>query len=135
MSNDVESPFVPTTTPVIERANRLLAVRAHPGFLDIIRISQEIVNSAVTQCMEYPGWDEKQMVVLTIRQKCAKELHELLWSKINEAIALGVEEAKNATHLPEKNVDEIMEQSDMVRQKVLTTFSEMDTDTRSPGSY
>lgn len=134
------APYVPTTTPTIERANRLISVRAHPGFLDIVRMSQEIVQSAVDQCMDYPGWDEKQMMVLTIRQKCAKELRQLLFDKINDAIADGIAEAKAQTtestmptKTAEQTAEQAVDQSDYVRMKMLERFDE--NDMRAAGSY
>jgi SOS response regulatory protein OraA/RecX len=127
-------PFEPTTTPTIERANRLISLRTHPGFLDVLRISQEIVQSAIDTCINYPGWDDKQMAMLAVRQKCAKEHHELLIAKINEAIREGVSEQAVAANLPEKTPSEIVENGDFVRQEVLTKFDEM-SENRPAGSY
>ena len=127
-----ESPFVPVTTPTIERANRLISVRTNPGFLDILRISQEIVNSAADIVRDYPGWDLQQLLVLKVRSQVAKEHHDMLFAKINEAIRAGVDEM-NASNLPEKTPTEVLEQGDLVRQQVLTKFDEMES--RSAGSY
>jgi hypothetical protein len=129
------SPFVAVTTPTIERANRLLGLRAHPGFMDLVRISQEIVQIAADICADYPGWDPQQIVVLKVRMQCAKEHHALLLAKINEAILAGIAEQSVAQNLPKKSASEAMDQGDLVRQEVLTHFADMDEDNRPAGSY
>ena len=123
------SPFVAVTTPSIDRANRLMALRQHPGFADLLRLSQELVESAVAACSEYPGWDAQQIVVLKVRMQAAKEHHALLLARITEAITQGVEEMRlqiDAGAAPKKTVSEIVDQGDRVRQEVLTKFAEMD---------
>lgn len=128
------APFVPTTTPAIERANRLISLRSHPGFLDVIRISQEIVHSAADICADYPGWDAQQIVVLKVRMQAAKEHHQLLLARINDAIQDGIEESSTlADSFPEKSAAEAVDQGDFVRQQVLQRFEE--TDNRPAGSY
>lgn len=133
-------PFVPTTTRNIERANHLLAVRQHPGFIDIMHLLQEMVQTAVDQCSDYPGWDAQQIVVLKVRQQTAKEMYQLLIAKIQEAIRTGVEESQRLESekaIPPKTVQEILEQGDHVRRLTLEKFAEMDTanESRAPGSF
>src|ERR1700677_2713287 len=88
------NPFVITTTPVIERANRLLGVKAHPGFIDILRISQALVDEAVAASIDYPGWDSQQITVLKCRAQAAKEHHQQLIRRIMAAISDGLEAAR-----------------------------------------
>lgn len=127
-------PFAATTTPAIERANRLISVRSNPGFLDIIRISEDLVKNAYELAADSPAWDPNQIVLLKARMQAAKEHHELLFAKILEAIRAGVEEASaKANELPSKTVEEILEQGDYVRQEVLRKFDDMDL--RPAGSY
>lgn len=127
-------PFEATTTPAIERANRLISVRSHPGFLEILRISQNIVQMAVDNSNSYPGWDPQQVMVLQIRQKSAKEHHQLLLSEIQRAIEEGIGEARaQVANLPVKSAEDAVDQGDFVRQRVLETFAEMDD--RLPGTY
>ena len=138
--SEITAPFVPTTTPAIERANRLISLRAHPGFNDLLRLSQELVQSAADICADYPGWDDKQIVVLKVRMQAAKEHHQLLLAKINEAIEEGISEGREKSpSLPEKTAAEALEQGDFVRMRVLEKFSDMDnnpvTDNRPAGSY
>jgi hypothetical protein len=131
-----ENPFVATTTPAIERANRLIAVRSHPGFLDILRISQDLISEADEACRSYPGWDLQQILVLKVRMQCAQEHHKMLLAKIQDAVDDGVAEAKrqmDAAILKTKTPAEIVEQGDYVRQAVLTKFDEMDS--RASGSF
>jgi hypothetical protein len=130
------SPFVPTETPAIARANRLISLRTHPGFLDVIRISQEISEEATAVLVDYGGWDKDQIQVLKARAQAAKEHHALLLAKINDAIQGGIAEAKAqeaARAVPEKTPAEALETGDYVRQEVLRKFQ--DEDMRAAGSY
>jgi hypothetical protein len=134
-----QSPFVAVTTPAIERANRLISVRSNPGFLDILRISQEIIQEAVDNCSDYGGWDPQQITVLKVRMQVAKEHHIRLLFKINEAIEAGVAESKaqletmQQTQRSTISAQEAVESGDFVRQRVLEHFA--DNDLRVPGSY
>src|ERR1035437_7829503 len=127
-------PFIPRTTPNIERANRLISLRAHPGFIDILRITQEQVQEAVDACSNYPGWDTQQILVLQVRQKCATEFHQMLLAKVNEAIQTGLDEAKaSIASLPVMSAAEAVDQGDYVRQQTLRKFDEFDS--RPSGSF
>jgi ElaB/YqjD/DUF883 family membrane-anchored ribosome-binding protein len=130
-----QSPFVSTTTPTIERANRLISVRAHPGFLDIIRISQQIRDEATAVLVDFGGWDKDQVMVLKVRAQAAKEHHSLLLSKIQDAIQAGLDNASEITEaILTRTAEEAVDQGDFVRQKVLQRFDENDT-SRVAGSY
>lgn len=129
------SPFISTTTPNIERANRLISLRAHPGFVEVIRISQQIRDEATTILVEYPGWDPQQIMCLKARAQAAKEHHNLLLSKIQDAIQTGLDEAKELTESElAKSAEDAVDQGDFVRQRVLQSFQERD-DLRAAGSY
>lgn len=130
------APFATYTTPLIEQANRLMSLRAHPGFLDVLRIIDDMVDAATKSTSQYPGWDAQVIVVLKVRQQIAMEFKPALLSKINELIDGGVAEARaqvEAAHIPVKSAADAVDQGDLVRQKVLESFSEMDT--RAAGSY
>lgn len=130
------SPFVPTETPAIARANRLISLRTHPGFLDVIRISKEISDEATDILIHYGGWDPQQVMVLKVRAQAAEEHHELLLAKINDAIHAGIAEGKArdaANAAPGKTPAEALETGDYVRQEVLRKFE--DADLRAAGSY
>lgn len=138
MSSDpipmVAAPFIPVTTPTVERANRLLSVRVHPGFLDVLSLSEEIIQEAVETCSGYPGWDPQVMVVLKVRMQVAKEHHLRLIGKINDAIQVGIAEGRTeSSSLPTKTAEESVDQGDLVRQEVLKRFEE--NDNRMAGSY
>ena len=131
-------PFVAITTPTIERANRLMHVQTLPGFLDIIRISQELVKDADTACADYGGWDPQQIVVLKVRMQAAREHHALLLKKIKDAIEAGILEQKAAMESAKPTPEELrsaIEQGDLVRQAVLTKFDQKDAEQRTAGSY
>ena len=127
------SPFEPTTTPTIERANRLISVRSNPGFLDILRISQALVDSAAAVLVDYGGWDAQQITVLKARAQAAKEHHNMLLGAINEAIREGVEEGRAQVQAQPKTATDVLDQGDYVRQKTLERFDDMDT--RPAGSW
>lgn len=125
---------VVTATDHIQRANRLISLRAHPGFLDLLQISRDLVAVAVENCSGYPGWDPQQMMVLKIRQQSATEHHEMLIAKVLEAIRIGIDAAA-AQPAVTTTAAEAVDQGDYVRQAVLTKFKEKDDENRIPGSY
>jgi hypothetical protein len=131
----MNNPLEPTASYNIERANRLMALRVHPGFSDLVRLSFEIVNSLSANAIDYPGWDKDQLMLLKVRAQTAKEHHDLLFANISEAIREGVQEQAASADLPTKSVTEILETGDYVRQEVLTKFSELDVEGRLPGTY
>lgn len=133
MSSAPTSPFT-TVDPIIDRANRLMSLRSHPGFLDLLRLSQDMVDLAQAASTDYPGWDTQQMVVLKVRAQAAKEHHIALINKMMQAIQDGVDVSRaSAPTLPDKSAAEVVEQGDYVRQKVMEKFD--DIDNRIPGSY
>jgi hypothetical protein len=130
-------PFVATTTPAIDRANRLLSVTQNPGFLDIMRISQEIVKEASDILIQFGGWDEKQISILKARAQAATEHHSALFARIQDAIRQGIADdaARNQIKPDARSVEDVIEQGDLVRQKVLQKFDVLDTETRVAGSF
>lgn len=127
------NPFVTTTTPTIERANRLMSLRANPGFLDLLRIAQEIEKEAADYCADYPGWDAQQIVILKVRMQVAKEFREALLGRVNRAIEDGIAESRQNPAMSAQTAEDAINHGDFVRQRVLETFSE--NDLRAAGSY
>jgi hypothetical protein len=131
----MSAPSVQTPTSAIERANRLMSLRANPGFRDAFLISEEIVNTLTATAIDYPGWDMQQLMVLKSRAQAAKEHHDLLFAKIQEAISEGIQAQAAQGNQAEKTPIEILEQGDYVRQAVLTRFKDLDNENRPAGSY
>jgi hypothetical protein len=134
--NTPENPFVNTMTPAMDRAQRLLSLRQHPGFRDLIRLSQDMADKVDIDLRRYPGWDLQQIAVLHARAKAALEHHEAWMNAIQEAINQGEAEAvelRDANQLAAKTPEQIVEESDMLRIRMLNRFAEMDN--RIPGSY
>jgi hypothetical protein len=130
----IAAPFTPVPTPLVDRANRLMSVRANPGFLDVLSLSQELVQETIDATTTYPGWDPQVIVVLKVRQQIAQEHHDRLIGKINEAIQAGIDAMRvQLDSLPAKSAEEAVDHGDFVRQKVLENFEAMDG--RIPGSY
>lgn len=130
----VDHPFAESTTATIERANRLMAIRSHPGFVDIVQIALDIAKEPNDTLLNYPGWDALQIAILKTRAQTAKEFKEELFKRIVVAINEGVVEARNLqSQLPTKSAVELIEEHDFVRRKALEVFSEMDN--RVAGSY
>jgi len=91
-----------------------------------------MVQEAADICADYQGWDAQQITVLKVRMQCAKEHHQRLLARIQDAIRAGIEEAKIST-LPAKTPDDAIDHGDYVRQVVLQKFEEADG--RVAGSY
>lgn len=136
------SPFVPTTTPDMERANRLMSLKSHPGFLDLVRISHDLAESVIQQMLAFQGWDLMQIATVRAAAQGANEHHRGLFAAIDALIEKGTAEAMEqiANAQMQKTPQEIIEQSDHVRRTVLQKFAQMDDNqqgdpTRIPGSY
>ena len=127
--------FEQSSTPEIERANRLMGLRAHPGFRDLFQLSQEITKSLTAHAIDYPGWDLQQLMVLKVRAQSATEHHDLLFAKMTEAIREGIASQAANSNLADKSISEVLETGDHVRQEVLARFEEMSTEGRLPGTY
>jgi hypothetical protein len=128
------NPFEITSTPTVERANRLLSVKSNPGFIDILRISEQLVREAADASIDYPGWDAQQITVLKCRAQAAKEHHTQLIRRIMAAIQDGLEAAKtDLSSMPAKTANEVIEQGDLTRLETLRKFDELDS--RVPGSF
>ena len=120
---------------VTERANRLMALRAHPGFQEAWQISKQLSDEAGRISITYPGWDPTQIIILKSRAQAALEFHEQLFGRIAGAIRDGIEEQAAASNLHDKTPAEVLEQGVYVRQQVLSRFEDLDTETRIPGTY
>ena len=128
------APFVQTTTPAIERSNRLMSVRQNPGYIELVRIANEMAQEAVVANTTYPGYDTQVMWVLKIRQQVAAEYAQMFFTRVQNEIQAGLDEMRaQITTLPVKSAAEAVDQGDYVRQAVLQKFDEYDS--RSPGSY
>ena len=131
-----QNPFLTVTTPAMERARRLIAVQTHPGFNEILRLSLELVKEAQEAVDTYPGWDKDQMFTLFTRAQVARQHHRALLAKIQMAIEEGEAEARvliQDAAIPEVSMQEVLEQSDALRARVLTSFQEADN--RAAGSF
>jgi predicted metallo-beta-lactamase superfamily hydrolase len=135
-SRNLNPPFVARATPAMDRAQRLLSLRTHPGFLDLIRMSQDMAERAAVAERSYPGWDKDVIVALHCHTKAAYEHHEAWLAAIQTAIEQGESEARELqeqNNLPEKSDQETIEESDMLRINLLRKFE--DFETRAGGSY
>lgn len=125
-------PFLPPTPLLTERSNRLAAVRALPGFVEILRISAQLVDEATATSVDYPGWDMQQSFVLKARAQAAKEHHEMLFTRIEQAIRDGVAEAAEKKDLQTDKTKDTIRDADELREEILSTVSD---DMRVAGSH
>lgn len=135
-------PYVPETTPTIERANRLMSLKQNVGFPELVRISQELAMQVVRSALQFQGWDLMRIAMMKTAAQAAQEHHDALLATIDACIEQGVLEAeeKMAAAQYQKTPEEVVEQSDRVRRQVLERFSQMDQErdadpARIAGSY
>lgn len=126
-------PFAAPSTPLaVEISNRLVAVSQLPGYVEIMRISGSLVDEATAALVDWPGWDMQQVVTLKARAQAAKEHHQMLFARIQQAIQAGILEAAEKKDLqPEINKDSI-HLADELREEVLAN---MPDDNRIAGSF
>lgn len=130
----VAQPMPVISTPAIERANRLISLRAHPGFVDLIQITLDMAREAEEKLTNFNGWDAAAIAAIAVASQVSRRYQQELARRVQEAINEGILEARNLqSQLPEKTAGQLLDQSDFVRQRALEMFSEMDN--RLPGSY
>jgi hypothetical protein len=139
MAISLERPFEARTTLTIDKANRLIALRAHPGFNDLVALSEQTVKLAEDALVGYEGWDRDELNARSIAFRAAKKSHEMLFGRMAHAIQEGIEEAAavrdaNATSGDPYSRD-AADMADELRAKVLQHIDETRYDTRIPGTY
>jgi len=125
-------PYLPPTPLATERSNRLTAVRALPGYVEIMRISAQLADEAAASLVDWPGWDMQQLVTLKARAQAAKEHHNMLFDRIERAIRDGVAEADEKKDLQVDQTKGSIRMADEIREEFLKTMPE---ELRIPGSY
>jgi hypothetical protein len=129
-----QNPFQPDTTLSIDIANRLHSLRAHPGFYDLVRISEETVKEAEEAFVNFTGWDKEELAARSLAFRSANKHHQRLWEKVEAAITNGIEEARQARDEADPYNKETADMADNLRTAVLRKHSEA-YDTRVPGTY
>jgi len=89
----VDRPFEPRTTLAVDRANRLHSLIAHPGWNDMVALSEQTVKIAEDALVNFEGWDRDELVARSIAFRAAKKSHQRLFNGIQQAVQAGVEEA------------------------------------------
>ena len=118
----------------MERANRLVSLRSHPGFKDLIQIALDMAGEAEEKLTSFNGWDPAAISAIAVASQISRRFQQELMRRIQAAINDGILEAKTlANQLPEKTAADLLDQSDFVRRKALEMFDEMDN--RVAGSY
>ncbi len=134
----VDKPFEARTTLAIDIANRLLSLKGHPGFVDLVRISEQTVKAAEDALVNFEGWDRDELAARSIAFRAAKRSHEMLFVNMAVAIQTGIEEAariRDANATPGALFSkEAADCSDELRAMVLQ-LGKNEYDTRVPGSF
>jgi hypothetical protein len=125
-------PFEPRTTMTIDRANRLMGLKSHPGFQDLVALSLETVRLAEAAVTDYQGWDKDELVARSIAFRAAKKSHEMLFYKMATVIEEGVLEA---TQKRQNNND--ADADAMAEELKVEVFRQLDErfDSRVGGSF
>jgi len=131
----VDRPYEQTISLAIDKANRLHSLRAHPGFNDLVALSEETVRIAERELVEFAGWDKDELVARSIAFRAAKKSHERLFMGIMRTIQEGIEEAAILRGSEDPYSREAVEMADELRLKVLQHAEATNYETRIPGSY
>lgn len=100
----------------VARANRLLGVRSHEGWQDVMDIATRLVHDVMNTAVDFEGWDAQQITVLKGRAQGAKAIVDQLIIEINEAINLGIYVARTN----EGENYEAVAQTDELRETILS---------------
>ena len=109
-------------SPNQELANRLSVLKASPGWNDLLRLSQELVDRTVQNVQSYNGWDPHQVILLVARMQAAKQHHDMLFGQITSLVDEGrhqqmidiINAAENAL-----NTRNEMQEADRLREVAL----------------
>lgn len=133
------NPYEARTTMTIDRANRLHALKGHPGFQDLIALSQRTVDVSKDALVNYAGWDKDELVARSIAFRAAVKSHEMLFVRMAQAIQEGIEEAMQIQGSQATPSDltnrESADMADELRALVLQQIDNNSYDTRVPGTY
>lgn len=135
MSVTVDRPFEQRVTLTVDRANRLLALKAHPGFNDLVALSEQTVSAARAALVDYEGWDRDELLARSIAFRAAVKSHEMLFVRVAQAIQAGIEEAAALKSSADPFSSDAADMADQLRVMVLQQEKESNYDTRTPGSY
>jgi hypothetical protein len=137
MAISLERPFEQRTTLTIDKANRLIALKAHPGFNDLVALSEQTVKLAEEALVGYEGWDRDELNARSIAFRAAKRSHEMLFGRMAHAIQQGIEEAAAVrdSGAPGDFSAEAADMADQLRVRVLQHMDETKYETRIPGTY
>lgn len=114
----------------IDRARRLSSLKSHSGFYDLVALSAETVHIAEEAFINFAGWDKDELSARMIAFRAAKQFHALLFSKVDDAIAEGVEELRAGKETqPDAFSKESVDAADELRNTVLKD------ETRIAGTY
>ena len=111
----------------VAQANRLLGLRSHEGWGDLMAIAARLVHQVSNTAIDFEGWDPQQIVVLKGRAQGAKAIIEQLQIEINDAIATGIYTAR----MNEGESYATTAETDSLREEILSHAS----DGRVAGSY
>jgi hypothetical protein len=129
------NPYAPRTTMTIDRANRLIGLKSHPGFNDFVALINEVVKVAEDAFVSYEGWDNEELVARSIAFRAAKKFEEQLLTRMGGLIQAGIAEAMMARDAnPQANNADAADGADELRAAILT---ELDNryETRVSGTY
>lgn len=123
----------PAHSHLIDRANIFMALKSHPAFNELYRLSQSLVDDATRIARDFGGWDKDQILCLQQRAKASAEHHERLFGTMDEAIHEGImaasEHQDEIVHAANENSIE----SDNLRAAVMNKMDREEV--RVAGSY
>ncbi len=72
---------------VVALANRMLALKASPGFHDLRLLAEMLEREAAVAARDFPGFDPQEIVTLKVQSQTAHKVLAELFGRIDAAIA------------------------------------------------
>lgn len=88
--------LTPQQIAIIERGRRLIDLRQCPGYVDLVRISEKLIEKATEDLISYDGWDKEQAWALQVKANAAKSHHEALLTAIEETVRIAINHRPDA---------------------------------------
>lgn len=103
------------------RGQRIAYTMQSPGWPDLVRLLNELVQESVTQVNSFQGWDRDQKCDLMARQQACSGMRDEFFRRLNNFLL--------AASLPsENNTPQASTLADELRERALN-------ETRIPGTY
>jgi hypothetical protein len=119
----------------VNRGYRLTSLTSSPGYIDLQRIAEALIQRARDAYERFEGWDAMQILALQQRIKTSIEFRDQLFATVNQQIEASRQQ-ELSIHAEEHSAKPEMQkadEADELRAKALALFESMNPTPESDG--